>query len=434
MGIRVFQVAVFAAISGPLLAVTPRESADAAHEEIWRRFIAPDGTMLDYTDREGKVILPTAEQCENNMPNALGWWSPIENGSFYGGVYMDGLVSRWEKTKDPEAAARASKLASGLERLANAGSNPAFIARGFADDGQATYVSSSDDQSYPWFYGMWRYLSSGIPDPAEKARLAALVERVAAGFEAIQWQIPTNRDGFGFFGGWDGDHCDANARLLFILRATHAVTGNPKWLELYRTKSVERRGKEQKTRLELIAAGSHYVAPGVTPNYPMHPPVWTSASTQAGIRALSDLETNPEVRAHFQSALATNAKNALVHLREAQKYHPDEAAKLGFNIDWRSLNEPSNGWAPQQTVQEGIKVGSNQWMPWKKLSPRRIYENDFMRDPLCAAWVISLGEEQSLREEARRILADAAPRYRWEEMNTACMFWAENTFWRLYDQ
>lgn len=408
-----------------------RESIDLAHEQIWKRFMQEDGTILDYADRQGKVILPTAEQCNQNMPNALGWWSPIENGSFYAGVYMDGIVGRWESTKDPGAAIQAQKLARGLERLATAGSTPAFIARGFASDGKTVYPASSDDQSYPWFYGIWRYLKSGIPDDNEKARLGKLMEKLASEFEAIHWQIPSNRADFGFFGGWDGDHCDANARLLFIIRATYDITGNQKWHDLYLKKSQEKRGKEGKSRIDLIAEGSHYVAPGTTPSYPMNPPIWTSASTQAAVRALRDWETDAANRGKFESALQKNAQNAAAYLAQAERYNPEEANTMSFDINWEPLNDPKNGWAPQKNVREGIKVGSNQWTPWKKLSPRRIYENDYVRDPLCAFWIISLSDDPALRDKAKEKFASVSDHYRWDEMFTVSMFWAENAYWRL---
>ncbi len=409
------------------------ESAEKAHREIWRRFVAEDGTLFDYTDYAGKVILPTPEDCRDNKPNALGWWTPIENGSMFGGSYMDALCTRWRLKREPEIAAQARRLAGGLEKLGSVGKVPGFLARGFATDGVSHYGASSDDQSYPWFYGMWSYLTSGIPDDAERQRLSALVEKIALGFEENQWGFLCEAPGFGKFGSWDGAHCDANARLLFVIRATYEVTRNKKWLDLYNQKKIEKRGPDKLTRIELCAAGSHYVAPGENPNYPLHPPIWTSASSQAALRALSELDEDPAVRAQFAEGLKRNAANALPHFKLWKQYNEAEAGKLTFNIDWRSLSEPASGWKPQTTIKEAFQVGSNQWTPWKKLSPRRIYENNHMRDSFYAAWVIFLSKDTTLIDSIRAEFAEAMAHFDWSKLYTVTFFTAENAYWRAQE-
>jgi hypothetical protein len=50
--------------------------------------------LLDFTDLDGSVIIPTPEECLAGKPNALGWWSPIENGAMFNGMYLDGMVNR----------------------------------------------------------------------------------------------------------------------------------------------------------------------------------------------------------------------------------------------------------------------------------------------------------------------------------------------------
>lgn len=77
----VFPLALAALIlSGATLSAA--DPVEAAHAEIWRRFISPHGTFYDYTSLEGGVELPTAAEVAADQPNALGWWSPIENGGF----------------------------------------------------------------------------------------------------------------------------------------------------------------------------------------------------------------------------------------------------------------------------------------------------------------------------------------------------------------
>ena len=36
------------------------DAVEAAHRELWRRFVSPHGTLYDYTALDGQVELPTA--------------------------------------------------------------------------------------------------------------------------------------------------------------------------------------------------------------------------------------------------------------------------------------------------------------------------------------------------------------------------------------
>jgi hypothetical protein len=56
---------------------------EKAHKELWGRFIDKHGVINDF-----KGALPTPEDCSMGRPNALGWWSPIENGPMFTGIYL----------------------------------------------------------------------------------------------------------------------------------------------------------------------------------------------------------------------------------------------------------------------------------------------------------------------------------------------------------
>ena len=67
--------------------VSPEKVAlavEQAHNVLWSKFIGDDGLIHDYVGE-----LPTPEDCEQGRPNAIGWWSPIENGPMF-----TGFVSR----------------------------------------------------------------------------------------------------------------------------------------------------------------------------------------------------------------------------------------------------------------------------------------------------------------------------------------------------
>ena len=93
-----------------VIAADAASAAELAHTEIWRRFIDSYGIMIDFADMDGKVSLPTPEECKLGKPNALGWWAPIENGAMFNGLYVDAAILRWKRTRSAEDAKKARKL------------------------------------------------------------------------------------------------------------------------------------------------------------------------------------------------------------------------------------------------------------------------------------------------------------------------------------
>ena len=144
--------ALLNAASAPAAEATPvdeRDSIRTAQEEVWRRFIdARHGTFYDYVTPSGEIRIPTPEECASGKPNALGWSSPIENGAFFGGLYLDALCNRWKQAREELVARRAKTIASGLIQLARIGSTPGFVARGISTDGASHYAASSSDQTF----------------------------------------------------------------------------------------------------------------------------------------------------------------------------------------------------------------------------------------------------------------------------------------------
>lgn len=420
-------------------AVDEGSSVASAHQEIWRRFISPHGTLYDYTSLDGSVHLPTPEECREHKPNALGWWSPIENGAFFGGLYLDALTRRWQVTRTTAAADEAHKVAAGLLKLAETSQTPGFVGRGFASDGVSHYAASSSDQTYPWFYGLWSYATSELPDAAERQRVAKVMEGVALGLEANDWKMPCDVAGFGHFGHWSGGFAgtkgtlsgaepqfDAAARLLFVLRALHEVTGKETWLTKYREYLHAKPHGSEKTRLQICAGGVAYVAPGEPPRYPESPPIWTSASSQAGLRALLRMEKDPAIRAEFQRGLDTNATSAARFISRYRGY--DNNNPLTFDIEWRKLNAQ---WKPQADISEAVTLATKQYSAWNKQSRRRVAEADGMRDPLFAAWIVALSGNPDIIGQTREEIRGALTHYQWEKLHTCLFFMAECVYWQM---
>jgi hypothetical protein len=122
-------------------------AVEQSHFELWRRFVDPHGIIHDYVGE-----LPTPEDCTLGKPNAIGWWSPIENGPMFTSLYLSAACQRARRSGDPSDKARARRLADGLFKCASVSRVPGFVARGVGPDGVCHYPLGSDDQTHPWFH------------------------------------------------------------------------------------------------------------------------------------------------------------------------------------------------------------------------------------------------------------------------------------------
>ncbi len=51
-------------------------------------------------------------------------------------------------------------------------------------------LPSQTDQTLPWFYGLWRYVKSGIPDDREKQEIVTKMVEVTRALEENGWRMP----------------------------------------------------------------------------------------------------------------------------------------------------------------------------------------------------------------------------------------------------
>lgn len=397
-------------------------AAEAAHGEIWRRFVDRRiDVLLHYAGLGGEVILPTPEECAACKPNGMSWSLPIEDGPFFGGLYLDGLCRRHAVRRDEEAADKARRIASGLMKLAGAGRTPGFIARGLGADGRSHYPASSEDQTFPWFSGLWRYSRSGIPGEEERSTIVAQMAAVARALEGHGWQIPCDREGFGYRGGFHRPTARDSARLLFILRALHELDGDAHWLQEYRRLLSERVGKSARTRAELCAEGFDFGPPVADESH-----VWTTSMCQAALRGLVEMEPDAASLSPFQRGLDASADKASVHLARADRF--DRANALRFDPDWRFL---AAAWKPQRTCDEAIALARSQLPLWAAHSPRGPWEDDTVREPLFAAWVIALSGNPELIGRYRDRIVALLSRYDWRRLYTSTFFIAVNLHYEL---
>jgi hypothetical protein len=398
-----------------------RAAIETLHRELTGRFSEVHGLLYDYTAADGSVLLPTADEFRAGKPNALGWRTPVANGAFFSGLWLAALVDRWEATRDSAVAERARRLAAGLLLLASVGRHPAFIARGLSADGQGHPLVGSDDQTLPWFYGLWRYLKSPLPTTTERAALLEAVLRVGSALRDNRWQIPSEPP-LGPRGSFSNATPVTAPRLLFMVRAMHDLTGDAAWLGLYRRLRDERPRADGPSRLEACADGD-LIGEHATPAWNFYM-LWTKGHSVACLAALARWEEDPAMAARYRNGLLRIATFASGRIALGSW---DPAALPIFQADWRPLLET---WREQPDMDTVNTVAATQTRAWEGLSPRTNHEMVNMAEPLFACWIVSLSDDAALVGSNAPAIRATLCRYRWSDLRYSTCLAGELAWWQ----
>jgi hypothetical protein len=153
---------------------------------------------------------------------------------------------------------------------------------------------------------------------------------------------------------------------------------------------------------------------------------WNFCLGVAGLRGLWELERDPALRAAYEQGLRASAAVAAESLPLALEF--DNNDKRRFLLDWREINAL---WREQGSVREARELAMKQLALLDSLSPRRVYESRFVREPLFAAWVITLCPDQEvLRRHAPAILKGIR-HYQFDRLYASQFFPAESAYYRL---
>ena len=389
-------------------------AVEQAHAKIWQERVDPNGIILDYVGD-----IPTPEECFLGKPNAIGWWSPIEDGPMFTGLYLPAACERARRTGDPADQARARRLAQGLLKCASVSDVPGFIARGVGTDGRCHYPLGSDDQTHPWFYGLHAYFMSDIPSDAERQQIAKQMREVADVLETTAWKCPC--DGAfkgGFRGGFQGHLFRDAARYLFMLRAMYDVTRDNVWLERYRKALAERPAKSDQTRLEICAAGYAHDREAIK-GLDDHA-LWIYFGSQGSLAKLVVMETNESICAQYRTGMAKNTEFSLAAIDAYQEFDNQDAKAFG-DTHWRTVYTT---WFPQPTQAEAKRL--SEIYDQTKRGQRKNYEARYMRNPLAAAAIIALAGEGVGCEAVERVIRhyDYSRIYRSEFFFAECAYYA----------
>ncbi len=390
------------------------EAIEQSHAVLWSQRIDRQGLMLDNIGE-----IPTPEDCRLGRPNAIGWWSPIENGPMFTGLYLPAACERARRSGNESDKANARRLAQGLLKCASVSDVPGFIARGMGTDGQCHYPLGSDDQTHPWFYGLHAYLKSGIPSAAERNQIVSKMKEVADVLLGSAWRCPCDGDFKGQFrGGFQGHLFRDAARYLFMLRAMHDVTQDAAWLDRYQKAAAECPKGSEKTRAEICAIG--YVHDREAIKKIDEYSLWIYVGAQGSLAQLATMEPNKTLRAQYHAGLAINATNALVAIGAHKEFDNNDTKVFG-DANWRSVFAP---WQPQKTQAEAEQL--SKVADKMKRGERKHYESKYMRNPLAGAAIVALTGDGYGRDMIERTVRhyDYSKLYRSELFFAECAYYA----------
>jgi hypothetical protein len=397
---------------------TTSEAVEQAHAALWSKFIDKNGHVIDFVGE-----IPTPEDCALGKPNLLGWRTPLANGTMSTGNYLATACERARRSGDPVDKSNARLMAQGLLKSASVSDVPGMIVRGFSTDGKSHFPFGSDDQTHPWFYGLYLYWKSDIPSAAEKKAIVDKIKEVAGVLESTSWKCPCDGSFKGTFRGkFGGEGFRDVARYLFMLKVTHEITGDNVWLERYKKALSERPGKRGMTRLEICAAGYgpdialNKWSQNVYPNWN-----WIYVGAQASIKHLVEMETDPAIKAQYQAGLTAGAKEALPGIAEFEKFDNNDTKVFG-SANWREVYP---NWFPQKSPSDAEKIAENP--DKKKMGQRRNYESRYMMTPLAAAAMVALAGDPAHRD----IIEKAIRHYDYQKIYMGQLFFAEYAYYAL---
>lgn len=389
--------------------------AEQANRVLWKRFIDPHGIMYDYVGPKGEVILPTPEECEKSIPNALGWWTPVENGGFFNGLYLLSQCMRYEYTRKPEDREHVKRLVQGLYKLQDVAETPGFLARGVGCDGRCHYHASSDDQNFPFILGLWRYLKTDIPTDQERTKCKERLVRHVEAIRTNHWLIIGDRPDF-VRANWLHTDYHASVFMLATLRILFDLTHEEQWISLYR-EQISSKTQQGQSRRKSLEEGPSDLA---------HWSAWFYSTCQYAVRELHRMEHDPELKRIYAESMKKSAQNAVELIGLYKNYNPNEPGI--FTPDWHCMIPP---YREQANSEEAVQLAMEQIKVWSQACPAVAKEKGTLKPSICAAWIVVLSGDRTLIGRCYPEIEKAILHFNYDTMHYATFFFVENLVYDL---
>jgi hypothetical protein len=365
---------------------------------IEKRFISSEYVLYDYAGLNGEVILPTPEECAQNKPNALAWNTPIENGGFFNGLLLVGLVNSWENQPSEKVANLARTMLKGLYILQDKSPVPGCILRGIGADG-CFYPASSFDQVIPWFLGLWEYSKSSLATEAERKECRERCYTVVKALEKNNWIIPGTKDGFARGNLFNARQPYDNCALVILTMILDEMEAADHYIS-----------DLLKEREENICAGY----PAIRANE-----CWYASHNFYILRMLAKQVKDTALRAKLYHALKITAAALPSGISTWKNYVPG----LKFSPDWHSLNRV---WFEQKNCKEAQACTNPQWSIWNETCPAVMNERKSIMYGLSSAWILLISEDKEIIDANKGAILEMLNGIPYEELYYVPFFYAIN--------
>ncbi len=221
------------------------------------------------------------------------------------GAYVAALADWYDAMHSPECVSQAPKIFRGARTLYEVPPRKGFIARGVHPaDGVSHPLNSSVDQ-YTWYvYGLWKYHRSELSSHAEKRDIKQIMHDICARIEEDGFDIRNTHGAPARVSDIGVTRSDRSSRLLEVYLVGYDITGDKRWLDIYRNKVAE----NGYARLKSVLDPEQVMWP--------YTRTWSRQSfgavlqTQVSLVPLFELEKDVTLKACYLEAMQVNAKLA----------------------------------------------------------------------------------------------------------------------------
>lgn len=381
---------------------------DAAflHSLVKNNFLAKQGFLLDFNQP-----LPTKDDIRERFPNYMGWFTPIENGAFFTGLYLYGLLDSRKAREAYAADIRALKDA--LCALQDAATVPGFVPRGLAEDGVSHYPFSSDDQVGPFLLGLWKYRNSDLCGENERRDVDKRIMTVIDSAKEHDYRYVTEIPGVLRYGCGAGKTWRDTMQRLFLPFVAYRITLDKAWLDDYRAALSEKVCGAMLMRKDIANAG---FAPDMIEQTSLIQ-FWIFVSSHLMQKELAFYDE--DLRAIYEEGLRHNGFAALPHTKRFENMGDFSSIPFG---NWRDIEKLYDA---ERNHRDPNAYGSEQGCVLGSVLPGRAPEHTEFAGAVFSAWICAKSMNEAAAAEAEKQMRKLLANVEIEKMRMCYAFAAE---------
>ena len=388
-----------------------QKKMEGLHEYIREYFYNSDlNIFYDYIDPKEEngrwSHLPTKEEIAAAKPNPSGWKTGMEDGALNGSAYLAGMIYRYEVTGNQKHAEEVREIFQGLVLLGTVSDEKGFIARSVMPDGKNFYPASSVDQYTMYVFGMWFYYNSNIASDEEKTLIREIIHDICVRIEKDDFKILSAKGETVTFGNIGSTYTDRASRLLEILLAGYYITGEERWLDIYKEKLKEKNYRRLKYTL--------------LPSILKKCEAYTILQNQVALVTLFELEKQITIRSAYLCALKMNAEVAEEKLGGYKEYTQEALPDYYQLGGWRNGQDS----LPRNIYREYHQVR----VPCESMIIMLLSQNRYLEEPFDG--IHAKKYVAFLREECMKLLSV----YDYTKMESTACLYAEIAYWLAVKQ